>query len=1120
MKRIFAILLFTALLLTSCVTPSGDVSNDISVLEESLGEVSGEETTVTFADIGISGLNLHMQGFTVDATEQCVYWSFTDTIVKTDMGGNLLGKVSFTDGHLGDLEFVDGKIYGTLLGQPNQGDVWDAWTGHYVVVYDKYLTRLSKTSLDNITDMATGKADNPCGVYAIDGIAYGNNPDGEKSIFIAGGTRIAEENTKQVIFEYSLSLEYKTQYVYETGNTPYGIQSLAYDNDTGNLWFTTYGPSESYQAENTTYRVKSDFSDIDIENNFSSPYGLAYLGNGLYFISADGVADDESKAGYAFVAELDGSGRFARKHAGYPEAINISKIGGTSAQPPSSDLEKIVDISGNGFDLTAENITLITDRSDAVLISDNSKLYCKSDNLSTIYKDSGTASISLWVNPSELAGDYVYVGGLQNVDGNYALNLEYCWGESVLRLWQSNKDYSDTIYCGKVKLNEWTHYLLTLSGNQANIYINGELAGSLSVSSDFILNDVRHISFGEVKVEAPYDKGRKGFIGMLDDITIYDKVLNGNDAKQLYAGNRVGYAPVAEYDFSSEGNGSAGDVPRQETNGFSLWTENWRKNVLKSELVPISAPTAVTISAARNDTEAFQICCRSSVNGEVLSIKLSDLKGQGGTISASNASARTVGYYKVLENTFELSNPIAAAPAMFPEKLLNSDKCEITLFETQPFWISYYIPEDAVPGDYNGKATVSTTFGDYEIDINLKVYDTIIPKASKGEFSLELWNQYVKCFEDVSKDLDVIEKAYGVPAYSEEWWTLMEIYAEFMKQNRMNVLFLNVIDLLKDAEGTSVSSDGKVTYDWSLLDRFVELFLEKGEIKLISAEHLCAQSVRSDGLKSYKIEIITSDGGKNYKSYLPVEDGEAYLIDYLHQLNDHLNEKDWTDKWIQHIGDEPTNDLMPKNYTKISNLVRSICNGVKTGDAFYGENASEFNDAMDIWIPITALYETQQEFFNDKKAGGDDLWLYTAGYPGELYLNRFIDTQLYKSELLSWYCFKNGANGYLHWGLMEWYVWEDFDNDDTTVGSHNLKYNGDSWCIYPDKENMSVISSIRIEALREAAEDYELLALLAAKDKNAATELVNAMITDGTNYETNIYKISSLREQLLEELTK
>ena len=95
MKRIFAILLFTALLLTSCVTPSGDVSNDISVLEESLGEVSGEETTVTFADIGISGLNLHMQGFTVDATEQCVYWSFTDTIVKTDMGGNLLANVLF-----------------------------------------------------------------------------------------------------------------------------------------------------------------------------------------------------------------------------------------------------------------------------------------------------------------------------------------------------------------------------------------------------------------------------------------------------------------------------------------------------------------------------------------------------------------------------------------------------------------------------------------------------------------------------------------------------------------------------------------------------------------------------------------------------------------------------------------------------------------------------------------------------------------------------------------------------------------------------------------------------------------------------------------------------------------
>lgn len=1119
MKRVFAMLLFTALLLTSCATAIGDVSNAISSSEESLDDVSGDETTTEFADIGISGLNQHMQGFTVDPTNKYMYWSFTDTLVKTDMNGKLLGKVSFTDGHLGDITFVDGKIYGTLLGGPKQGEAWDAWSGYYVVVYDEYLTRLSKTSLERVADMATGKQDNPYGVYAIDGIALGNNATGEKSLFIAGGTKIAKENTKQVIFEYSLSLEYKDQYVFETGNTPYGIQNLAYDNKTSSLWFTTYGASESYQAKNTIYRIKSDFSGIDISSEFSTPYGLVCLGHGIYLVSADGTEDDGSKVGYAFVAELSQSGQFNRKFTGYPQTQNISQVGNESKQEPSDDITSIADISDNGFDLTSKNISLVADHSGAVLASGDSMMYCESKELSSIFNNSGAASISLWINPSALNGDYVYVGGLQSSDGNYALNLEYCWGQSVLRLWQSNKDFSDTVYCENVKLNEWTHYLLTLSGSQAAIYINGELAGSFPVSANYILKDVRYISFCNVNVEAPYDKGRKGFTGMLDDITIYDKALKEEDAKQLYKGNKISSLPIAEYDFSNEKEPD-NDIQRQETNGFSIWAENWRKDVLKSELVPVSTSTAVTLSTARNDTEAFQICCRSSVYGSVNSIKLSDLTGENGKISASNASARTVGYYKILQNTSEISNPVAKAPALIPEKLLNSDKCDISLFETQPFWISYYIPIDTVPGDYTGKATVSTTFGDYDIDINLKVYDAVIPNASEGIFNLEIWNQYVKCFEDVSKDLDVIQKAYGIEAYSDEWWKLMETYAEFMKQNRMNVLFLNVTDLLKDADGTSVSSDGKVTYDWSLLDRFVELFLEKGEIKLISAEHLCAQSVNTDGLKSYKIEVITSDEGKNSKSYIPVEDGEAYLKDYLTELNTHLNKKGWKNKWFQHIGDEPTGDMMPENYNKISNMVRMLCDGVKTGDAFYGENASEFSDAMDIWIPITALYEMQKDFFDDKKAAGDDLWLYTASYPVGLNLNRFVDSYLYQSELLSWLCFKSGATGYLHWGLMEWYVWEDFSNTDTTVGSHNVKYNGDSWCIYPDKENMSIISSTRVEALREAAEDYELLALLSSKDKKAAEELVNAMITDGTHYETDIYKIASLREQLLKKLNK
>ena len=50
----------------------------------------------------------HLQG--IDSDGQFIYWSFTNTIVKTDMDGKIVKKVKATN-HSGDPCLLNGKLY-------------------------------------------------------------------------------------------------------------------------------------------------------------------------------------------------------------------------------------------------------------------------------------------------------------------------------------------------------------------------------------------------------------------------------------------------------------------------------------------------------------------------------------------------------------------------------------------------------------------------------------------------------------------------------------------------------------------------------------------------------------------------------------------------------------------------------------------------------------------------------------------------------------------------------------------------------------------------------------------------------------------------------------------------
>jgi hypothetical protein len=241
---------------------------------------------------------LHVQGVAVDKVNGYVYFSFTDKLLKMDFSGKLIGSVTGFVGHLGDLDMTDdGKIYGSLeykndaigkgikkeLGvQTNNED------GFYIAIFDgsrivrpdmnaekEDLLRtvyIKEAVNDYTANVKVGNKEMPhrFACSGIDGVAFapsiGSPNSSKKYLYLAYGVygdTTRNDNDNQVILKYDVSdwgkyaqnlsqdkLHHSgpekplEKYFVKTGNSRYGIQNMAYDPSTGNLFAAVYKGSK------------------------------------------------------------------------------------------------------------------------------------------------------------------------------------------------------------------------------------------------------------------------------------------------------------------------------------------------------------------------------------------------------------------------------------------------------------------------------------------------------------------------------------------------------------------------------------------------------------------------------------------------------------------------------------------------------------------------------------------------------------------------------------------------------------------------------------------------------------------------------------------------------------
>jgi hypothetical protein len=158
----------------------------------------------------------HLQGITTNHKD-ALYWSWTTSIVKTDLTGRILQKVTAPT-HQGDLCYHDGKVYVAVnLGSFNKpAGAAKSW----VFVFDgDTLAELSRHEVPEL-------------VHGAGGMAY---HDGR--FIIIGG--LPPEVPENYLYEYSPDFKFIRRHTLHSGHTHKGIQTIEHAD--GHWYFGCYG---------------------------------------------------------------------------------------------------------------------------------------------------------------------------------------------------------------------------------------------------------------------------------------------------------------------------------------------------------------------------------------------------------------------------------------------------------------------------------------------------------------------------------------------------------------------------------------------------------------------------------------------------------------------------------------------------------------------------------------------------------------------------------------------------------------------------------------------------------------------------------------------------------------
>lgn len=548
--------------------------------------------------------------------------------------------------------------------------------------------------------------------------------------------------------------------------------------------------------------------------------------------------------------------------------------------------------------------------------------------------------------------------------------------------------------------------------------------------------------------------------------------------------------------------GSVNAQVAEKTSPYQVWVEDALVKVFRDSTPTQHAAARVSLDVARGEYESAQIVVRPTEKTiAFLKVYCGALKSADGAAMLAAPQVRYVDYVPLFMNSAATppAHRVAQSPAWVPDPLYEVPHTDAWVHQARPVWLTFHIPRDARPGKYVGQAEVIANDEVIPVPIELVVHDAVVPAE-----------RHLKVTDWVR--IDMMAYWGGTELWSERFWEeTVRDYARSMADHRLNMILAPMSIFWSKAKLVDITAEGdRLRFDFSKLDRWVEIFMEEGVIGYIEGGHI--------GQGGRVHCWLPRDGKIVYGVYKATEpEAREYLSQFFAALYAHLQEKGWTDIYYQHIMDEP-NDATRENYQAALDLLRRHAPGIKSIDALLSSKIA----TGDVLVPILYLpnhgnLRDDFEKFKALQQQGRELWYYTCGAVQGTHVSFHLDQRLLRVRYMNWLNFKYNLAGYLYWGFNWWDYLSPFTQTQIVHSPAGPFPPGDHCLVYPGPDGL--IDSLRYEAQRDSIEDYELLRLLAEKDGKKARAICDRAVHDFDAYEMDVRKFRLLRRELLESLS-
>jgi len=556
------------------------------------------------------------------------------------------------------------------------------------------------------------------------------------------------------------------------------------------------------------------------------------------------------------------------------------------------------------------------------------------------------------------------------------------------------------------------------------------------------------------------------------------KIISKNPIDFLFDGAVVCESKMAtRFDYATPDD----SAKREKT---AMWQVNSIVKIFPFFPMPAN-PAPAKISLAKNEAESLQIAARSNRNlGEMkISAPAPKLEGDEsvslgapevgtvGMVAVDNVSAYNMfNHFKFYERCI----PPVTMLEYYPDPILPAETLTLKKNRTETIFLSFSAGADAKAGTYKGAVELIGKDGKAAASLpyTVVVRNFALPKGSSlGAMFSYADRGYFGKWRQFSLEPGMMRRAYDRFKVQ-----------EFVGKKRIT------IDTppapFKPVKG------GDVAPDFAEFDKFCDLAFNKQNVPLLYIPLPIQKLNWARPLKPMYLNgkiIPAIEGEWPYKGKDLTKISPEFVAETQRRVKmiyDHVREKNWQDKFVFFVSDEPYYWRAPiaGMLNRYCDIIREAAPELKIYSSTWAYTDT-LKNAVDAWGLNISAANTPKEI-DSLNAQKNKLKIFTTDG------NYCIDTPYNAQErIMSIYCYAGGFAAYEYWGVLwntqnpfKWAVHKDriSDSDPTNV-RRNRYPNGDGYFIYyggfigkPDE----LYSSIRLEAIRDGQEDFEYYKLL------------------------------------------